>query len=222
MFNLFLLILGQMIIYPNSNRQITDNFTEAELYSKSADATNSHFLDDNVIFGLQIIRTNYNIPIRVTSTYRTPTANTLVGGVSNSRHLISKAIDFQFINDNNDSIQRLQADWNARGNLYHSLRAIGINAIGFYTNFVHIDTRENEKDVYQDSEGKNLYYPILNTTTNDSYGSYQTWGTSLDKGIMPDLLQYSNEDGFIEVGQNKRLQFFFVLVLAYVLSKVYR
>ena len=79
-----------MIIYPNSNRQITDNFTESELYSKSADASTSHYLDDDVIFALQIIRTNYNLPIRVTSTYRTPTANTLVGGVKNSRHLIKK------------------------------------------------------------------------------------------------------------------------------------
>ena len=198
-----------MIINPSSNRQITDNFTEAELYSKSADASTSHYLDDDVIFALQIIRTNYNLPIRVTSTYRTPTANTLVGGVKNSRHLISKAIDFQFIGNNNDNIQRLQADWNARGELYNSLRAIGINAIGFYTNFVHIDTRENEKDVFIDTEGKTEFYPSLNTASNDSYGSYQTWGTALDKGIMPDLLQYSNEDGFIEVGQNKRLQFFF-------------
>jgi hypothetical protein len=208
-----------MIIYPNSNRQITDNFTESELFSKSADVSTSHYLDDNTIFGLQSIRTYYNSPIRVTSTYRSPISNAMVGGVSNSRHLVSKAIDFQFINNNEDNIARLQADWNNRNEIYHLLRAWGINAIGFYTNFVHIDTRENEKDTYLDAEGISHFYPVLNTPTSDSYGSYQTWGTSLDRGLLPDMLQYSDEDGFIEVGQNKRFRFFFILVLLYLLKK---
>ena len=211
-----------MIIYPNSKRQVTDNFTEAELYSKSADASTSHYLDDDVIFALQIIRTNYGLPIRVSSTYRTPLGNSLCGGVKNSRHLISKAIDFQFISNNNDNIKILQADWNSRGHLYNSLRAMGINAIGFYTNFVHIDTRENEKDAYKNAEGKTKFYPSLNTSTKDSYGSYQTWGTSLNKGLLPDFLQHSKEDGYIEVGQSKSVQFFFVLVLVYEKKKVSR
>lgn len=211
-----------MQIHPNSNRQITDNFTEAELYSKSADASRSHFLDDNVIFSLQTIRTYYGVPIRVSSTYRTPLGNTIAGGVSRSQHLISKAIDFQFINDNSENIQRLQADWNARKDIYHSLRALGINGIGFYTNFVHIDTRFNESDSYLNSEGISVPYPTLNTPSESAYGSYQTWGTSLNTSILPTLLEYSSEDGFIELGESKKNQFFFVLILLLLLRKVFK
>ena len=209
-----------MIVNPNSNKQITDNFTESELYSKSADATGSHYLDDDVIFALQSIRTFYNIPIRVSSTYRTPLGNQLCGGVANSRHLISKAIDFQFINSNSINIQRFQADWNSRGEIYKILRSFNINAIGFYTNFIHIDTRENEKDFYYNvTEEKTIPYPSLNTPVNSSYGSYQTWGTAIDRGLLPDIFQYSNEDGFIELGQTKSVKFFFVLILALFLSR---
>ncbi len=211
-----------MQIHPNSNRQITDNFTEAELYSKSADASGSHFLDDNVIFGLQSIRSAYGIPIRVSSTYRTPLGNSLAGGVSQSQHLISKAIDFQFINNNTENIQRFQADWNARKSIYHTLRAFGINGIGFYTNFIHIDTRFNESDSYLNSEGISVPYSTLNTPSESAYGSYQTWGTSLNTSMLPTLLEYSKEDGFIELGESKKTQFFFVLIILLVLSKLFK
>lgn len=206
-----------MIIYKGSTRQVTTNFKENELFSKSFDAPPSHYLGDGVINALQSIRTYYNTPIRVTSTYRTPLGNSLCGGVPNSTHSIATAIDFQFIKSNNDFITRLQADWNSRSDIYDIIRTHGINAIGFYTNFIHIDTRPNEKIIkIGGSEPKP--YPKLNTPTGDSFGTYQTWGSALDKGLFLDAIQHSEQDGFIELGQNKKFRFFFILIATAVLN----
>jgi hypothetical protein len=204
-----------MIIYKNSTRPITDNFNENELYSKSLDAPDSHYLDDNVIYALQTIRSFFNSPIRVTSTFRTSLGNSIAGGVSQSQHLISNAIDFQFINNNTDKIQSLQSEWNKKGTLYKTLRSHGINGIGFYTNFIHIDTRPNEKFITVDSNS-NTYSKHLNTNPNDEFGTYQTWGTSLNQGFISNLFEYSHEDGYISIEKYKKLGFFFILILIFL------
>tara|TARA_R100000406_G_scaffold38523_1_gene25599 strand:- start:1428 stop:2174 length:747 start_codon:yes stop_codon:yes gene_type:complete len=144
-------------ICKDGTRQITKNFNEKELYSKSLDAPECHFLDDRVINGLQIIRDHFNAPIRVTSTMRTPLGNDLVDGVDNSRHLPpnARAIDSQFIQNPDLYLQQFYDDFKCKGPLYRKLRANGINGIGIYKTFIHIDTRStSQKSFWDDSAGK--------------------------------------------------------------------
>mgnify|MGYP001179070391 FL=1 len=143
-------------ICKGSTRQVTKNFTEAELHSKSIDAPTCHSLDDQTIEGLQTIRDWFGAPIRVTSTLRTALGNELAGGVSDSRHLApARAIDFQFISDNDNYLTRFYHDFKCKGPLYRKLRAQGINGIGIYKTFIHIDNRaSSSKSFWDDSAGK--------------------------------------------------------------------
>ena len=143
-------------ICKNGTRQVTKDFTEAELHSKSYDAPECHYLDDNTIEGLQTIRDHFGAPIRVTSTLRTATGNALVDGASDSRHLApASAIDLQFINNNDSYLKQFYDDFKCKGPLYRKLRAKGLNGIGIYKTFIHIDTRASSvKSFWDDSAGK--------------------------------------------------------------------
>jgi hypothetical protein len=143
-------------ICKDGTRQITKNFIESELYSKSLDAPQCHFLDDVTIQGLQIVRDHFNAPIRVTSTLRTAAGNALVDGKSNSRHLApASAIDFQFINNNDGILKQFYEDFKCKGPLYRKLRAKGINGMGVYKTFIHIDTRNRSvQSFWDESAGK--------------------------------------------------------------------
>jgi len=130
----------------NVNTLVTENFTEAELYSNAPDAPDAHFLDDNVIEALQYIRDLSGKPIRVTSTYRTPTYNTLIGGSSTSQHLVGRAIDFHWLQDNDVELQRFKAEFlKTDSQLRQNLFDMGVRGIGFYETFLHIDTRPTDE-----------------------------------------------------------------------------
>lgn len=143
-------------ICKDGTRQITKNFTEAELHSKSLDAPKCHFLDDTTIEALQMVRDHFNAPIRVTSTLRTAAGNALVDGKANSRHLApASAIDFQFIDNNDGYLKQFYEDFKCKGPLYRKLRAKGINGMGVYKTFIHIDTRAiSVKSFWDESAGE--------------------------------------------------------------------
>lgn len=143
-------------ICKNGNRQITKNFIEKEFYSKSVDAPECHYLDDNTIKAVQAVRDYYNVPIRITSTMRTAAGNAAVGGVSNSRHLDpAQATDFQFVENPNHYLSQFYNELKCKGPLYRKLRQIGINGMGIYGSFVHLDTRDSIVESFWDeSAGK--------------------------------------------------------------------
>jgi len=141
-------------IYKGGTRQITTNFNEAELYSGSFNAPDSHFLDDNVINAVQCLRNWSMSPIEIVSTFRTPEHNaTLLGSATNSQHLIGRAIDFKWVNPEVHDVmmKRLREamvcpddpdnfiDSESIGNCLWNNQ---IRGIGFYETFMHIDTRE--------------------------------------------------------------------------------
>ena len=133
------------MLVSNVNTPVTPNFTQAELYSKSPDAPSVHFLDDRAIEALQYIRELSNSPIRVTSTYRTPEFNPLIGGSSRSQHLAGKAIDFQWYSDNDAELKRLKGEFLKEGSLLReNLFQMGVRGFGFYETFVHLDVRDSQ------------------------------------------------------------------------------
>lgn len=125
---------------------ITDNFTADELYSDSFDAPDTHYLDDDVVFALQSIRDYYGVRMGARNTFRTTAHNVAVGGESKSMHLKGKAIDLYFLDNNAEMISMFEADIDNRGELYNILRSYGVDGIGVYNTFIHIDTRKITDD----------------------------------------------------------------------------
>lgn len=130
-----------MVVYDDNTVYPVPNFSLAELYSRSPDAPQQHWIDDDVVNALQAIRDWCGVPIVVTSTYRTPEHNGAVGGSMNSMHLEGRAIDFAFMEDNEEWIAELQRHIKYDGVMKEVLLSHGIRGFGYYDNFVHIDTR---------------------------------------------------------------------------------
>lgn len=122
---------------------VRDDFSNQELYSTSFDAPESHYLSDNTLDALQAIRDWSGQPMRVTSTYRTEAHNTAVGGASNSMHLYGRAIDAQWISNNEFWVEAFRNEMKCRGPLYDILIGLGIRGLGFYNTFLHIDDRDS-------------------------------------------------------------------------------
>ena len=134
------------MIIRDENIQVTENFNMKELYSNSFNAPAEHFLDDRVIQALQYIRSASGVPIRVTSTYRTLAHNTLIGGAKKSQHMVGKAIDFQFVNNNAQELKRLHTLMKDEdGPLRRALWDLGVRGFGYYQTFAHIDVRDRDR-----------------------------------------------------------------------------
>jgi len=127
-----------MLLIKGSNRNITANFSERELFSK-APGVQEHNLSDTTINGIQIIREFFGAPIYITSTFRPVWYNRSIGSTDTSQHVQQTALDFTFRD------AKLQAAYNhdieTRGPLYQKLKAAGIRGFGLYRTFGHIDSR---------------------------------------------------------------------------------
>lgn len=130
-----------MLLFKNQNRQIRPNFTEKELFSKSSDAPDSHFLNDRVVDAVQAVRDYFGVPVSINSSYRTFEHNRRVGGSPQSQHLRGFALDFTFSDKN--TLERTKSELAAqRGELWNRIRMKGVTAVGIYDGFIHIDARE--------------------------------------------------------------------------------
>lgn len=97
---------------------------------------------------LQELRTKFDKPIILNSTYRSPSYNRLVGGSKNSLHLEFNAIDFTI--QDRESLRNLFLQLDIWDKEYHFkfLPKAGSMGIGFYENrFIHLDTRATLKRI---------------------------------------------------------------------------
>lgn len=131
---------------------ISANFTADELYSKSPDAPQSHYLSDTTIKGAQIIRDWVGEPVYINSSYRTAAHNAAVGGGTASQHLTGNALDLSFKTE--AAKQIVLDDFAQKGLLYQKLKFNGIRGFGLYDNFVHIDSRPTVDAVRWDNRKK--------------------------------------------------------------------
>lgn len=203
-----------MIINKNSNTQTTKNFVEKEFYSKSFNAPASHYLNELLPSALQVIREYFGVPIKVTSTFRTLSHNTIIGASTRSQHLTGEALDFQFIQNNEHLITLFNEQIETQGVLFQELRSFGINGFGIYDNFIHIDCRLNEEE------------PTGREYNNSSQhgGSFAFWNNSKKKVYESPLAfirSFFSEDGLI--GSQKvfitMLVVFFFPYLSYKILK---
>lgn len=112
--------------------QLTEHFNITEFHCKGAKCGCTQTLHDPALSAyLQQIREHFGKPLHITSGYRCPKHNEAVGGTANSLHTKGMAADFVI-----SGIKPLE--------IAQYAEQIGINGIGLYDNFVHIDTRENK------------------------------------------------------------------------------
>jgi hypothetical protein len=127
----------------NTGQKLTEHFKHKELFTKSADFVGkTHDLSDQVIKGLEFIRSYYGVPLVVTSSFRTVFGNESAGGKSQSYHLQGKAIDFQNLADKTGFAEKFKKDFQAVGSeLKGNLDFLGVRGVFFYDTFIHIDSR---------------------------------------------------------------------------------
>lgn len=117
---------------------LSTNFESTEFDCK-CDESNCTItlIDQKLVWYLQKIRDHFNSPVYINSAYRCPTHNADVGGVTNSKHTQGLAADIR-IND----VEPLTIAQYAED--------LGILGIGWYSTFVHVDTRTT-KSFWKDS-----------------------------------------------------------------------
>ena len=131
------------MIIGDQNINVSKNFTEKEYFSAAYGNFGYEFyLSDEVVKGGQIIREYFNVPMKVTASYRTPEHDISKGRSGTGTHTKGKASDFVFL-DNGETLLKYHEEIINRGPLYKLLREAGINGIGLYDNFLHIDSRES-------------------------------------------------------------------------------
>ena len=102
----------------------TKNFKFSEFACKCCGSNN---ISQTLINTLQRIRDKLGLPIIINSGYRCPTHNKAVKGKPNSAHVKGTAVDIKV------------TDTGYRYKLIAYALAEGINRIGIYKDFVHID-----------------------------------------------------------------------------------
>jgi len=146
-----------MIIREGNTKNVSENFTEKEYFNASYGTDNMTSFDysSSVVLAAQIIRDHFNIPMKVTSSYRTPEHDKSKGRSGTGQHTKKRAGDFAFLDSGNTMLMYHQDILN-KGALYQKLRGAGINGFGLYDNFLHIDARESGNQV----DPKNGSYAI--------------------------------------------------------------
>lgn len=131
------------------NQNLTTNFKVKEILSKCPlSSDHGHFISLNTVNALQYIRTKYECPIRVTSSYRDVNCNKSAGptgGAEVSQHLFRNALDWKFTGPKAAAAQRAYfQDIMRKGPTLQSLLVLGIRGFGSYTHdnmLNHIDSR---------------------------------------------------------------------------------
>lgn len=138
-----------MISAANLGAQLSPHFKAREFYSTSADRPTQHEIAEPCILAAEILRTHFNKPWRISSTYRTPAHEARIlknAGVAyfTSQHTKKKAFDSQPADLSAETMAAIWLDFTTEGELYQKLRAVGITGFGIYNTFIHLDCRDDE------------------------------------------------------------------------------
>jgi len=109
----------------NEDIQITEHFSSSELKCKCGKCKISLINEDHVEM-LEELRTYLGVPIHINSGYRCYDHNKEVGGSPKSRHLCGDATDIVPL---------------GRLSLHELSKHLYFDGIGYYNNFIHVDSR---------------------------------------------------------------------------------
>lgn len=111
--------------------------TWKELECKDGTPYPIEFINDgrviSVVVMFELIRSIWNKPLIINSAYRTYYYNKAIKGSLNSQHIQGRALDIQPPED--VSIENFYT------NIKERAKNFGINGLGKYNNFIHVDTR---------------------------------------------------------------------------------
>jgi len=121
------------------SKQLSKNFDEDEFrcQDKSAGHNEWYFcggiavVHPELVEKLQLLRDEVGRPVKITSGYRCPAYNTVIGGVVNSQHKLGRAAD-------------VYVAGMTPGEVAEVAEEIGFRGIGVYAsrNFTHLDVRD--------------------------------------------------------------------------------
>jgi uncharacterized protein YcbK (DUF882 family) len=141
-----------------TNTQITKNFKLSEMMCH--DSAGTLFLSPGLIdhaIRLQKFRDWYNRPIIVNSWYRTPEYNAQVGGVKNSQHVQGIATDCALPAEfqNFSAARKTEFLTTVKNKWAELCKNDGLGGgVGWYTSFVHLDSRAGSSLAFWDYRGK--------------------------------------------------------------------
>lgn len=133
--------------------KLSANFNQSEFDCKGNGCCSETLIDESLVKSLQKIRNHFGKPITINSGFRCAKHNKNVGGASGSRHTKGQAADIVIKGVAPLEVAKYAEHMNMKG-------------IGLYSNFVHVDTRQQKsfwKNHTQEYTvtfgGKNPYTP---------------------------------------------------------------
>ena len=118
---------------------LTDNFAKLEFESHDGSEMPSEVLDNIQILTqqLQVLRNYLGRSIHISSGYRSPEHNKLIGGVKNSQHVLGKAADIYVKGMPTSELHQTIEKLISEGKMIQG-------GLGLYSNFVHYDIRNKK------------------------------------------------------------------------------
>jgi len=115
--------------------KLTNNFNLSEFACKDGTPVPSELLDNvtELAKNLQVLRDFIGLPIKINSSYRTPSHNKAVGGASKSQHLLAKAADIKVSGMKPADLAQIIEGLIDMGKMKQG-------GLGIYNTFVHYDT----------------------------------------------------------------------------------
>jgi uncharacterized protein YcbK (DUF882 family) len=152
--------------------KVSENFNISEYYTDHKKNPKIQELDSDLFQAVQFLRNLFG-GIRITSAFRSKEYQKEIQmynpfAVNESPHSKGIAVDFVLNEDEyNEKLKEFHKDIEDRGSIYQGLRKLGINGIGLYDHFIHLDTRK--------------YKTFNNFNNEDSFGKYSVWDSRQKK-----------------------------------------
>lgn len=122
--------------YLRMGTQLTKNFNLDEFQSKDG-APMPKDVEKNIrelAKNLQVIRNYFNLPLSISSGYRSPAHNSKIGGAKDSQHKYGRAADFSISGKSPIEVAKVIEDLIAAGKIKQG-------GLGIYPTWVHYDIR---------------------------------------------------------------------------------
>lgn len=125
-------MLHEYSLFNQGTHQVSEHFKVKEFAQKDYQC-DKILIESELVKVLEDVRTHFNMPVIITSGYRTPEYNKKIGGVKNSQHTKGTAADIKVKTVLASEVQR-----------YLNRKYPDKYGIGKYENFTHIDVREKK------------------------------------------------------------------------------
>lgn len=128
-------IFGKAYNYAEEgNVQVSTHFKLTEFKCRDKEDFGIVFIHENLVTLLEDIREHFGKPVHINSAYRTPQYNKKVGGAKDSKHMYGMAADIWISGVGTKEVAQ-----------YASKKLGTRGGVIRYTNFVHVDVRDDER-----------------------------------------------------------------------------